>query len=338
MIEGHGDDSFRYGTMVCHNFSSNICSDVDHSGLMAYLASVGEGIKSYPEPEPLSLGRMLAAEAGIDEGCVAVTNGATEAIYLIAQMSSGSEKSVIVGPTFREYQDACRIHGHRVTHIGALSDIPEDSVTVWLCNPNNPTGKVYDKEELLGLIDSMLQTVFIIDQAYSDYTALPLLTAPEVARRDNVITLHSLTKRFAIPGLRIGYAIGSHRLIGRMRELRMPWSVNQLAIEAAKYLLDNKSNYHIDADGLHREALRIAESLRALGIAVSDTDCNFILCKLPAGNAAELKEYLVNSHGILIRDASNFEGLGKGHFRVAAQKPVENDMLINAIRQWMESL
>lgn len=123
-----------------------------------------------------------------------------------------------------------------------------------------------------------------------------------------------------------------------MRELRMPWSVNQLAIEAAKYLLDNKSNYHIDADGLHREALRIAESLRALGIAVSNTDCNFILCKLPAGNAAELKEYLVNSHGILIRDASNFEGLGKGHFRVAAQKPVENDMLINAIRQWMESL
>lgn len=337
MIEGHGDDTFRYGTKIRHNFSTNICSGVDHTGLMAHLASLAGKINSYPEPSPSSVEKLLADEAGIDgAGSIMVTNGATEAIYLIAHMLR-DRKSAIVGPTFREYQDACAIHGHSISHVTSLSAIPRDADAVWLCNPDNPTGKVYDKTELLGLTDRNPDTVFIIDQAYSDYTALPLLTPAEVIGRENVVTLHSLTKRFAIPGLRIGYAIANRRLISRISSRRMPWSVNQFAIEAAKYLLANQSNYIIDAEGLHREALRIACALRRFGITVSDTDCNFILCELPHRTAAGLKASLIERHGILIRDASNFEGLGERHFRVAAQTPTENDLLINAIKQWMTS-
>lgn len=199
MIEGHGDDTFRYGTKIRHNFSTNICSGVDHTGLMAHLASLAGKISSYPEPSPRSVEKLLADEAGIDgDGCVMVTNGATEAIYLIAQMLR-DRKSAIVGPTFREYQDACAIHGHSISHVTSLSAIPRDADAVWLCNPDNPTGKVSDKTELLALTDRHRNTIFIIDQAYSNYTALPLLTPAEVIGKENVVTLHSLTKRFAIP-------------------------------------------------------------------------------------------------------------------------------------------
>ena len=115
----------------------------------------------------------------------------------------------------------------------------------------------------------------------------------------------------------------------------MPWAVNTLAIEAGAYLLRHDADYIIDAAGLHAEALRIAGAFRGMGIECSATDCNFILCRLPEGTAAELKEYLVDKHGILVRNASNFEGLDERYFRVAAQSPAQNDMLIKAVEEWM---
>ena len=115
----------------------------------------------------------------------------------------------------------------------------------------------------------------------------------------------------------------------------MPWSVNSLAIEAAHYLLDHREKYHIDCRSLHEEAKRLREALKEMGLTAEPTDCNFMLASLPAGRACDLKEWLVEKHGILIRDASNFEGLGEGHFRIAAQSPEENDSLINALKEWM---
>ncbi|MCM1076336.1 MAG: aminotransferase class I/II-fold pyridoxal phosphate-dependent enzyme [Bacteroides sp.] len=334
MIEGHGDDIYRYGEAVRHNFSTNIFSAVDHSGLMRHLSGMTECLRTYPEPTPESVEKILAAEAGVERECVMVTNGATEAIYLIAQMLRGA-KSAIVIPTFREYQDACRLHEHEVTFVRSIDGIPADSNAVWLCDPNNPTGRVTDKGELLGLIDRMPETVFIIDRAYSDYTSLPLPEACEVVGRPNVILLQSLTKRFAVPGLRIGYAIGNPIVISRLMQFRMPWSVNSLAIEGAKYLLAHADDYPINAVRLHEEALRIGKALSEFGVRATETDCNFLLCELPWGTAADLKNYLVSRYGILIRDASNFEGLGERHFRVAAQSADENDLLIKAIESWM---
>lgn len=338
MIEGHGDDTFRYGDKVCHNFSTNICSAVDHSALTAHLAKSGDCLTTYPEPTPSEVEALLAGLLGIEAGEVMVTNGATEAIYLTAHLLQG-RKSAIVVPTFREYQDACRLYGHEIEFVNDVVQIDETSDAVWLCNPNNPDGRVMDKKVLLASVDRQEQTdrLWVIDQAYADYTALPLISPGEAVSRNNVILLHSLTKRFAVPGLRIGYAIGNRSLMDRLRALRMPWSVNSLAIEGAKFLLAHADDYRIDADGLHSEAVRLGRGMEEMGIAVSPTDCNFILCRLPEGSASTLKEYMVEHHGILIRDASNFEGLDGRYFRVAAQTPQENDMFLNALRQWMKS-
>ena len=101
MIEGHGDDVFRYNGKVRVNFSTNIHQSVDHSGLMSHLASCPGLLSNYPEPEPFSVEKKLSEIYGIPIDNILVTNGATEAIYLIARKKQGS-KSAIVVPTFRE--------------------------------------------------------------------------------------------------------------------------------------------------------------------------------------------------------------------------------------------
>ena len=153
-------------------------------------------------------------------------------------------------------------------------------------------------------------------------------------KRENLVVLYSLTKQFMIPGLRIGYAIGPVRLFNALRRLRMPWSVNSLAIEAAHFLLNNNDGIHIDRQTLHEEALQLSDALTESGIEVEPTDCNFLLARLPYKSASELKAWMVENYGILIRDASNFEGLTPSHFRIAAQSRAENDVFIKAIKEW----
>ncbi len=333
MIDGHGDDIFRYGDKIKINFSSNIPQKVDHSGLLSHLSMAGAIFKNYPEPEPPSVELKLAGLYGIDAENIIVTNGATEAIYLLAHVFSGGQ-STIVSPTFREYQDACRVFNHIVRFVTSLDAIEQGDDMVWLCNPNNPTGMAYDKGKLLAIVDHHPDTLFVVDQAYALFSVKEVFSIADVMLRKNVVVLHSLTKQFVVPGLRIGYAVGPADILNRLRSLRMPWSVNSIAIEAALYLLENSRNYAFNAHELHAETMRLATEISRLGIDVSSTDCNFLLARLPYNSAAELKSWLIDNHGVLIRDASNFEGLTPRHFRVAAQIREENNMLINALREW----
>lgn len=335
MIDGHGDDLFRFKDKVKINFSTNIPQTVNHDGLIAHLYSRGAIFGNYPEPEPRSVEKRLAQLHNASACNILVTNGATEAIYLIALCFAGG-KSTIIAPTFREYQDACEVFGHDVAFTSTLSGIEEcNPDLVWLCNPNNPTGRVFAHDILLDTIDSFQDVLFVVDQAYALYSIKPVLTVGEVLERKNVLLLNSLTKQFAVPGLRIGYAVGPEDVIEKIRAIRMPWSVNAIAIEAAHYLLAHSEDYAVDYEGLHSESQRISSALNEIGIMVEPTDCNFILARLPNHSAYELKEWLIGRYGILIRDASNFEGLTKKHFRVAVQSREENDNLIKALKEWI---
>ena len=176
MTDGHGDDLYRYGDKVRSNFSTNICSAVDHTALLEHLAGMGERIKSYPEPTPVSVESCLAGQLDIPAEAVMVTNGATETIYLIAQSRYGGRSQIVV-PTFREYQDACRLFRHQIRFISGIDSVNSGSDLVWLCNPNNPTGNVTERDRLVECIRSHPDVLFVIDQAYADYTELPVLIA-----------------------------------------------------------------------------------------------------------------------------------------------------------------
>lgn len=333
MIEGHGDDAYKYKAIKI-NFSSNVYNHVDHSGLHQYLFQRMESIRTYPEPEPYSLEKVLSEQLHLSDREICVTNGATEAIYLIAQ-TFRNQTSAILMPTFSEYADACRLHGHKVVSIYNLNRLPERVRLVWLCNPNNPTGEVREKDALLACIRQNPQCVFILDQSYEFFTQKALLTAKEAAEFPNVILLHSMTKRFAVPGLRLGYFTACEELLHDIRVQRMPWSVNQLAIEAGHYLLRSASEYDIDIPLLLKEKEKLVQSLLSIGgMEIWPSDTHYMLVQLRMGRAAALKEYLATEHGILIRDASNFEGLNEHFFRIATQTPEENDKLVEGIKKW----
>ena len=384
MLNGHGDDAYRYEG-IRHNFSSNIFSHADLGGLKTFLATRLDAIDHYPEPEPRALERLIAERSGVGEDCVLVTNGATEAIYLIANSrptaskpsrptasgsieptASGSSRpitsepiepitseptpqplpvregsncqsrSVIFSPTFSEYADACRMAGLEVAmeSVGCSAAVPQSVPLVWLCNPNNPTGSVLPREEVLRL--AAQSELLVLDQSYEDYTLETLLTPAEAVAVGNILQLHSLTKKYAVPGLRIGYVVGAPALIGQLRRRLHPWSVNALAIEAAIWLMRHDVKVIPDLPAYLAEAQRLRGALAALpGITVEPTQTNFMLCRLDEHigfTAAELKDYLAKHHGILIRDASNFEGLTPFHFRVAAQTREEDDLLIDSIK------
>ncbi|NMB36439.1 MAG: pyridoxal phosphate-dependent class II aminotransferase [Bacteroidales bacterium] len=342
MIKGHGDDAYKYGKKMKANFSSNVYNKVNIEGLKTHLCKCMNEIGSYPEPEPYSLEAKLAITKDLNSKEVCVTNGATEAIYLIAQAFRGAD-TAILQPTFSEYADACLIHEHNVSSIFSLPDkkeaylLPKEIQTLWLCNPNNPTGKVYDIDHLQMVIEHNPKVCFIIDQSYEFFTLAKTFSAKEAASFPNLLLLHSMTKRYAIPGLRLGYITGKAALLQRLRNHRMPWSVNQLAIQAGLYLLDNPQEAQIDLQAYLEETKRLSSNLKSLGIEVLETQTHFMLASLREGKASELKDYLVKTHEILIRDASNFEGLDERFFRIATQTPKENDLLVAAISQWIDN-
>lgn len=321
MIEGHGDDLYRYNNIKM-NFSSNIYNGTDLSELYAFLNTRLDVIRSYPEPSAASLERLIAADSGISPDEVMVTSGAVDAIYLIAQTYRHECTCHVVQPTFREYEDACRVFGYQECPDGALC---------WLCNPNNPSGTVMPADEVLPL--AARHRLLVVDQSYEDYTMASLLSPAEATLHGNIILLHSMTKRYAVPGLRLGYITAPAAIIGRLREQYRPWAINALSLEAGKWLVERGKTAITDLPSYLAETQRLRQALNRIdGLEAMETGTNFCLCTIQSREASELKEYLAREHGILIRDASNFTGLTPHHFRIATQSPAENDALIAAIK------
>ena len=338
MIVGHGDDLYRYDDLVKINFSSNVYQHADLSPLKEWLSERFDLLANYPEPEARSLEKLIAFKEGISPESVLVTNGATEAIYLIAQLYRGSA-SIIPQPTFSEYADACRIHHHIISYENTddLVKLPRDRV-YWICNPNNPSGNVLMKGFMDYLVRRSPRYTFVVDQSYEAYTREPLLSPREMNGVPNLLLLHSFSKTYSIPGLRLGYITGHPNTIQLLRTLRYPWSVNSMAIEAGKFLLKHGKPAIPDLDAYLAETERLRSAMRQIdGIRVFETKTNYMLCELQTVTASELKSYLIHEHGMLIRDCSNFYGLSNFFFRVSTQQPDENDALIEAIRQFLET-
>ena len=279
---------------------------------------------------------MLAEKLGVDDNTVMVTNGATEAIYLIAQLYSGWA-SIIPQPTFTEYEDACKLYSHLLSYNAddELEVLPEDRI-YWLCNPNNPTGNVVNIQLLRHIIRQHPRYLYVIDQSYKDYTLSPMIQPKDITNCYNVMLVHSLSKTYCIPGLRLGYIFASPIIIDRLRQIRQPWTVNAVAIEAGKYLLKNNPKMIPDLPAFLAEAQRLRENLSAIdGLLVMDTSTHYMLVNIDKSTTHDLKQWLIDHYGILIRDASNFRSLDNHCFRVTTRTPEENDLLVEALKEYV---
>lgn len=342
MLFGHGDDLYNAQNEVKLNFSSNVWHGADIEKLKAHLVSQFDKLTNYPEPDAATLKRLLGRRHEIQEQNITVTNGSIAAFYQIAQAWPGG-KSMIAIPSFAEYEDACRLHNHEIGFFQMKEDISDLSLDgydfCWICNPNNPDGRLIQRGELLSFIAANRQTKFVIDQAYVAFTTEPLLKPSDIDAHPNLILVQSISKAYKVPGLRIGYIMASKEITSQLAKYIIPWSINALAIEASKYILIHPAQFTLPVRKWQRETAEFIYQLNKIEeVEVIPTNTTFFLVRLKKGRAADLKKYLLENKGILIRDASNFRGLDESYFRVSTRTSEANNLLVEALKEWMQLL
>ena len=337
MTNEHGDE--YQGTLKA-NFSSNVWSGADNTGLYRHLSDLLPQTRRYPEIAAESLQILLAGKLVLDTSNISPGNGSVDIIYRIAQ-SFHNKKSIIITPTFSEYTKACSVNEHTIMHCYRENLFVEidkfQPELVWLCNPNNPDGHCTGRKELQVLFYTYPQVTFIIDQSFAEFTLQETLKANSVLEFKNLILIYSMTKRYAIPGLRVGYVVSSESMISRLEKFKIPWSLNTLAIEAGKYIL-NMPDSSFDLTSLLNEKDRFQEEINRIGIFNAlATHTPFFLVEILKGKTCELKDFLL-SEGILIRDATCFENNGKEIMRLNTLSKMQNNLLITKLNTWKQNL
>ncbi len=336
MINGHGDDAYKYAKKVLHNFSSNVyCKGCDIGLLKKVQEQVGS-IQNYPSPAANELNKAAADKYGMQQEQFLFGNGATELFYLIAQLYSG-KTATIVGPTFSEYEDACTVYNIDVEFVLWKNIATQNyrSDLIFICNPNNPTGDYIELLVLESLIKQSPNSLFVIDEAYVEFTTKKCSAMKLLFSYENLAIVKSLTKTFAIPGIRLGYVVSNASLISKLLRLKLPWTVNTLAIVAGLYIFKNYKQLLFSDVKLINEALQFKEQIGKISfLEVKPSVTSYFLVKINKGKAFELKEYLMNQHQILVRDATNFTTLKGEYIRLAVQTEKSNLVLINALQKW----
>ncbi|GAT63965.1 pyridoxal phosphate-dependent aminotransferase [Paludibacter jiangxiensis] len=340
MIEGHGNDLHRYGDKVKSDFSSNVAARRVPEALLSFLATQLEAIATYPEPDSETLRIALGKRLQVDENQVFVTNGSVEAFYTIAAAFRQSRSLVLV-PSFAEYEDACRMHDHTIFY--KSNELLHDAGNVrpqlvWLGNPNNPDGRLYAAKEIEEQLRQNSDTVFVVDEAYGELCSGFESVVGLVNRFDNLIVVHSMTKQYVLPGLRLGYMVTRRSLATRLRSFSVPWTVNALAQKVGIYLTSREDLYFQNKENILRNSTGLQKRFSSLsGITVTPSPCNFFLLRTEQLEAAVVKERLMNDFGLLIRDASNFRGLDNHAIRISVQTDEENEQLFRSMKNILES-
>ncbi|NTU85452.1 MAG: histidinol-phosphate aminotransferase family protein [Chloroflexales bacterium] len=274
-------------------------------------------------------------------------NGANELIHLLARaMLAPGETALVAGPTYGEYAQACRLAGARVVErraseaAGFALDIDALAQTVesvrprltWLCAPNNPTGADLAPGQARALADLCAAHggLLVLDQAYAGFARGhgPHDDAPDQGRAHGLLRLHSLTKSYALAGLRLGYLLGEPALIERVAAYQPAWSVSSAAQAAGLAALADESFLRETLPRLWAASDALLAGLRALGLTVRRDALPFLLVR--TGDAAATRAALL-AHGCVVRDCSSF-GL-PAWVRVAPRRPEENARLLEAWRE-----
>jgi len=340
MLHGHGNDLHHQSYKVKADFSSNVSPVGMPETLKEHLRKHLNLLENYPEADAAGAATAIARHHKILPAQVIATNGSTEAFYLVAQLFRG-QASLILTPSFAEYEDAARCHQHALTFLPLrqlASELSGDFAAVWLANPNNPDGCTWKPELIKDHCRLNPETYFIVDESYANLCPSneSLINA---SMPPNLVVVRSLTKDFGLPGLRAGYLVAAPELVNSINCLRMPWSVNALAQEAIVFIMAHYRELLPKTADFLKESQRVQKILAALPqLQVNPSDCNYFLVETKVSDAADLKSFLLQNHGFLIRDASNFRSLTPQHFRLAVLSPDHNNQLISAIQSWISQV
>ncbi len=341
MLHGHGNDRYRFENKIVADFSSNVWFKPLPESFFLYLKNVFKSVIDYPHPEAGDLKKNLSEFYTIPRNNIWVTNGSMEGIYLLAQLFA-KKKSAIIFPCFSEYECACLRYEHNLSFYSNKSNFKNrlfNEDVIWIGNPNNPDGHTISVSEVENLLLNNPGSTFIIDETYAGVTINFCSSYNLLRKYKNLIILRSFTKTFAIPGIRLGYLFAPKLVIQKLAELSIPWSVNTLAIEAGKFIIQHHSELSPLLTEMVELNKKFHKKLTALvELEVYHSQSNFFLVRLKKGEAAELKSFMINRYGILIRDASNFRGLNDRYIRLSIQSKKDIELLIAALKSYFNEL
>ena len=327
------------------DFSSNITPLGIPNSVKLIIKKNLDKIQFYPDPKSENVISSLEKYTHLSKSNIIVGNGAIEILYNFCfAFLSKTTKVLIHVPTFEEYEAAVKLNNCKISFFKSLnlstnidsfiSQIPK-SGCVFLCNPNNPTGELLSKKELLSIIivAKKLKTIVFIDECFIEL--VPKFNESVISyvkKYDNLFILRSLTKSFGLPGLRIGYACGSKEIIKILQKIKIPWSVNSLAQDAANAVIKNTSHLKKSNIIIKKELKYLEDNISILnGFECISSSTNFILIKTKYDSTKLQTKLLKNK--ILIRDCKNFRGLNNHYIRIAVKSHKDNVKLVKALEK-----
>lgn len=334
----HGGDIYR--NRVEMDFSVNVNPLGIPEAVGAALHGAVEKCGSYPDMEAQELKRSVGKMLGIAEECLLFGNGASE-LFMAVIHGLRPKKTVIPVPSFYGYEYAAEAGGGEVIYyemreedgFGLTEDfytvLTEDTELLFLANPNNPTGKRMEREEIRRLLSHCRERgiYVVLDECFIEFCGRECSMLPETGQFENLILVRAFTKIFAIPGVRLGYlACGSRMLLDRIRRQLPEWNLSCFA-QAAGCACAGEGNFmKKTADYVRKEREFLEGEMRRMGLCVFPSEANFIFLR----SEVLLYERLLE-RGILIRDCGNFRGVGGGFYRIAVRGRGENERLVEAV-------
>ncbi len=306
----HGANPERFITGKVYDFSTNTSVVKNRFSIRKKLAS------QYPSIESEELKDLLPYKS--DQ--MLFTNGINEAIYLITTMI---DSAAIVEPTYVEYERALKGNNKRIEHIRTIEEI-QDVDAVFLCNPNNPDGRVRDLKPWVEHCQKK-DILLIVDESYKDF-----YDYLETEVTSNVVFLRSLTKIYHMAGLRLGYVLADKRFIQQLHKRKPTWSVNAYAQHVGRQLLKDKTLVPKTRRFYQKESVWFKQQVQHLGCTIIDYGMHYFLIEVEDDQL--IIEHMLKNR-ILVRHTRNFKHL-KGRFiRVATRTRRENKYFIKKLRE-----
>jgi len=308
-------------------------------------------LRHYPDPDAKRLRQEIARYHDIDPESIVCGNGSTELIYLVVR-ALRPRAVLIPAPTFSEYERACRMSDNRVVteyrlkkeesfdvnpdrfikeleRLAACHSSPYTSIMAFLCNPNNPTGRLLKRSDIMEIADAlkMLRCYLVVDEAFVDFVPEESVIR-DVGGNPHLIVIRSMTKFYALAGLRLGYGVFPPGLLKVIHQHKEPWTVNTLA-QTAGITAINDNSYRDETFRIIRQEKQFMESgFKELGIDHIPSSVNYYLMRL--GDAERVIASL-RSRGILVRGCSSFSGLDGSYIRVAVRSRRDNARLLKEL-------
>ena len=303
------------------------------------------GYNRYPDPHQKALKAQIAAVKGIAADNIFIGNGSDEAIDVLMRVfcEPRVDNVVAIAPSYGMYKVAAAINDveMREVQLGAEFTLPVDELLaavdehtkmIFLCSPNNPTGNSFPRAEMMRLVEQF-DGIVVVDEAYIDFAEVESLKN-EIAENENLVVLQTMSKAWAMAGLRVGLALASEQVVELMSQVKYPYNINLATMAIVSELMENSIDDKVEQ--IKSQRTMVAERLAQSSVVkkIYPSDANFLLVEVDDADA--MYDFLI-SKGIIVRNRNRVRGC-KGCLRITIGLPEENERLLESISEYEKSI